>query len=466
MHKSLHNIIILFIAISITACSGSKSYYKKGKKLDESGLSLEAANFYIESLNRKRSNADAIIALKTTGQKVLDDKLATFYKNYSAERFHDAVYNYLDAQDFKSKVMQVGVSLNEAPYYADYYQKVKNIYIAELYDDAQEFLDQEQFDEAEELLNEVKMLDPKYKNVNTLHNFAFVEPKYRQALHNYDGQHYRKAYFLFKEINKYVPDGYKESKDYQQLALESAQFTIGILPFENATQVTSVESGISASTISAIHNLDDPFLKLVDRSQSDKILEEQLYNMSELVNQEYAQETGNALGTNAILVGKVITANKTDGKKRRERKNGWLGKEVKYVDITTGATKKKIVYSKVYYYEYEQERQINCTFQFQLISASTGEILASDIIEVTKRDHINYATFDGDARLLVPGFWKYLNKKDPSDKIYNSYSYKKAIDQKLKARRNLRSMSDLAGDLYEEVGEAVARQVGTYNPEL
>ena len=466
MFKSLPYILIIALATGISACSGSKSFYKKGKKLDESGLQVEAANFYIEALRRKSSNADAIIALKKTGQKVLDEKLATFYKNYSAERFKDAVYNYLDAQDFKSRVTQVGVSLDEAPYYQDYYVEAKDIYIAELYDEAQAFLDKEQFDEAKALLNEVKKLDPKYKNVNSLHNFAFVEPKYRQALHNYDAEHYRKAYFLFEEINNHVQEGYKESKAYQQLALESAQFTIGILPFENATNVAFLESGISASTIAAVHNLKDPFLKLVDRSQSDKILEEQLYNMSELVNQEYAVETGAALGTKAILVGKVISATKTDGKKRRERKNGWLGKEVKYIDVTTGAKKKKIVYSKVYYYEYEQVRELNCTFQFQLISASTGEILASDIIEMTKKDHINYATFDGDARLLVPGFWKYLNKKDPSDKIYNSYSYKKAIDRKLKARRNLRSMSDLSGDLYEDMGSEIARHIGLFNPEL
>ena len=69
-------------------------------------------------------------------------------------------------------------------------------------------------------------------------------------------------------------------------------------------------------------------------------------------------------------------------------------------------------------------------------------------------------------KILVPGVWKYLNKKDASDKIYNSYSYKKAIDKKLTARKTLRSMSDLSGDLYEEIGQKVANNIGAFNPEL
>ena len=74
MLRSIPSILLLMLLITLGSCSGSKSFYKKGQKLDESGLRLEAANFYIESLKRKNSNADAIIALKKTGQFVLDDK--------------------------------------------------------------------------------------------------------------------------------------------------------------------------------------------------------------------------------------------------------------------------------------------------------------------------------------------------------------------------------------------------------
>ena len=132
--------LLIITALSI-ACSGSNGLYKKGQKLDEAGLHYEASNFYIDALQRKSSNSDAILALKVTGQKVLDDYYAVFYQYYSDKNLKKAVYAYLEADNFKSKVTSVGVKLTSADYYEDYYKEVKTLYIHELYENAQkEFL--------------------------------------------------------------------------------------------------------------------------------------------------------------------------------------------------------------------------------------------------------------------------------------------------------------------------------------
>ena len=74
--------------------------YKKGVKLDEAGLHHEAAGFYINALQKKASNSDAIVALKKTGQKVLDDYLADFYQFYADKKHKKAVYAYHEASAF------------------------------------------------------------------------------------------------------------------------------------------------------------------------------------------------------------------------------------------------------------------------------------------------------------------------------------------------------------------------------
>ena len=456
--------IFLILAFFVLAgCSGSKSYYKKGQRLEESGLQTEAANFYIESLKRNKSNEKAIIALKKAGQQVLDERFSSFYKNYTDERYRDAVYAYQDAQTFKSKVEAVGVSLNEPVYYQDYYVEARNIYIAELYDRAQEFLEREAFADAENMLKEIKRLDPTYKDVNALSDFAFVEPKYRQALHEYDVSNFRKAYLIFKEINDRT-GGYKESLDYASLALESAQFPIGLLPIENKTRYRNLESGISGSIIRDIQALNDPFIKIIDRTNTETLLEEQFYNMSGAIDQSSVIETGTMLGSKAIFVGKVVNARVDEGKLVKNSRTGWLGKEVRYVD-EQGVKRTKLVFDKVYYYEYEQTNVVTLTFQYQLISTITGEVLISDLVEITKRDEMNYATFSGDTRYLYAGYWRNQYKRDPSDRRFSGYNEKRELDEKLNARKSIKSTQELTTDIYNQVGRDVASKLRGFNPE-
>lgn len=457
----------LFLTIALVAlfaaCSGSKSYFKKGFNLEKAGLTTEAADFYIESLKRNRTNEKSIIALKKIGQQVLDEQLQNFYRQYTDERYPDAVKTYREVENFKSKVEAVGVKLNAPEYYNDYYVEARDIYVAELYDKAQAFLDVEDFAQAERILKEIKILNPSFRNVSELSDFAFVEPKYRQALHAYDAKRYRQAYALFREINDRT-QGYKESQAYMELALESAQYAIGILPLENKTSVRNIESGISGSIIRDLKALNDPFLKIIDRTQTDILLQEQFYNITGAVDQSTARETGTLIGSNAILVGRVVSARKDEGKLMKYSRTGWLGKEVRYVD-NEGVKRTKLVFDKVYYYEFEQQNSVSFTFQYQLISTETGEVLISDQMEVTQQDKINYATFAGDSRLLYSGYWDNQFKNTPSDRRFASYNEKRDLDQKLKARQNISGVDKLIQDGFDRVGRAVAQKMKAFNPE-
>ena len=461
--KSHIPILILVASLAIAACSGSKSYYKKAANLEKAGLTTEAADFYIEALKRKRTNDKAIIALKKTGQAVLDEQLQNFYRQFTDERYADAVKTYRNADSFKARVEAVGVKLSAPEYYNDYYVEARDIYVAELYDKAQNYLDQEDFASAERTLKEIKILNPSFKNVSELSDFAFVEPKYRQALHAYDAKRYRQAYLLFKEITD-RSKGYKESQAYMELALESAQFAVGILPLENKTVISNIQSGISGSIIRDLKALNDPFLVIIDRTQTDVLLKEQFYNMSGAVDRSTARETGTLIGSDALFIGKVISARKEEGKLKKSSRTGWLGKEIRFVD-KEGVKRTKIVFDKVYYYEYEQQNTISITFQYQLISTETGEVLLSDQLEVTKQDKINYVTFNGDTRLLYAGYWENQFKNTSSDRRFSGYNEKKDLDQKLKSRTTINSLDELSKDGYDYIGKAIAQKMKTFNPE-
>lgn len=455
--------LILITALSI-ACSGSNGLYKKGQKLDEAGLHYEASNFYIDALQRKSSNSDAILALKVTGQKVLDDYYAVFYQYYSDKNLKKAVYAYLEADNFKNKVSSVGVKLTSVDYYEDYYKEVKTLYIHELYETAQKELDNEKFGDAELKLKEIQKLDPAFRDVSELTTFAFVEPKYRMAIRAFDKHEYRKAYFLFEEILKAAGD-YKECKDLKDIAQENARYTIGILKFENSTKVAGMESALSGSIVRDLMNLNDPFLIVIDRTNTEKLISEQKLGMTGIIDEGTAAKAGELLGAKAILVGKVVSAEKVSGRLRKQSKTGYIGKPVYRVNPETGKKYRDMVYSKVFYYDYKQENRVSCTFQYQLISTETGEILISDMVEKSVDDKIYYSMFNGDTKYLYKGTWTSQTKKNSNDKIYNSYSSKKEMDRQLKSKKSIRSVESLVNDLFKTISKDVSVKIKNYNPE-
>lgn len=437
--------------------------YKKGVKLDEAGMKEEATAYYIDALKRKATNVDAQIALKKTGQIVLDDYISDFHQKAGMGQTKASVYTYLKAEEFVQTVQEVGVNLEIDYMHQEEYKKVLKGYLKDLYTQAQNDFDQEAYASAEAKLKEIATLYPDYENVDELRNLAFVIPSYKKGLAFYDEEKYRKAYAEFLSIEE--RGGYRDSKDLMDICIEKGQYTIGLMKFENKSRNRGVEEGISSAIVRDIMNLNDPFLKVIDRRNTEALLKEQELAMTGTVSQQTAAKAGELLGAKAVLNGSVVSSVITQGKLNKSSRPGWISKKIKYKD-SEGKTKYRTEYNKVYYYEYQQVNEVNIVFQYQIISSETGQILVTDIIEETQSDKINYATFPGgDSRNLYSGQWTSQNKKNPADKVYNSYSAKRNLDRLLSASQTIQPTTKLLEQAYETIGIRVANKVKSITAE-
>ena len=59
MRSIAYIVPVIVIGITLAGCSGSKSYAKKAGKLDGSGLYAEAADMYLQAVQRNQKNVDA-----------------------------------------------------------------------------------------------------------------------------------------------------------------------------------------------------------------------------------------------------------------------------------------------------------------------------------------------------------------------------------------------------------------------
>jgi len=385
-------------------CSGSKAYTKKGTKLDEAGLYTEAAEMYLQALQRDPSNVDAKIGLKKTGQQVLNDKMSAFFKAFSmGDAKGSAVQAFLDGKAYMERVQRAGVSLEIAENYRRDFEEVKGQFLVELYTKGQDQLTAQDYKGAEATFAQIARLEPNYKDASSLQNIAYLEPLYRSGRQALDARQWRKAY---ADLDKVVSRdaAYKDASALRQQALAGGQYTIAVLPFTSSVRNrTDLAPKVQAYATTALTEVNDPFLKVVDRENMDRILEEQRLGLSGVVDEQTAVKVGNLMGAQAVLMGNVIDYQELPGTLRRSTKDGFESYRVKVADPNNPGQMMVVTkYRPVKYQEHYLENKVTVSVSYKLVSLETGEVLVSKIVDRTADDHAYYATYDGARENLFP----------------------------------------------------------------
>jgi len=400
--KRLISIGLLAATVAFAGCSGSKSFAKKGMKLDEAGLYAEAAAMFEESARRDQKNIDAKIGLKKTGQSLLNDKLSAFFKATAmGSAKGDAVAAYLDAKAYQERVGRLGVVLDIPDHYRTDFERVKGEHLVDLYNEGQALMAKEDYKGAEQVFAKIARLEPNYKDASSLQSIAYLEPLYRQGKSDLEAKAYRKAYgSLDKVVSRDA--AYKDAMALRQEALTKGQFTIAVLPFTTATKRQDIASRLQGQAITDLTGLRDPFLKVVDRENIERIMQEQRLSLSGVVDEATATRVGNLIGAQALLIGDVTDYREEPGQLRQSTKNGFESYPVQQVNKETGEKYFVTRYKPVSYSEHYQENKTRMAVNYRLISLETGEVLMSKSFEKEQGDHMYYATYTGNRDQLFP----------------------------------------------------------------
>lgn len=446
----LGHILLLAAAFGLVACSGSKSFAKKGAKLDEAGLYAEAASMYEQSAQRNLKNVDAKIGLKKTGQMLLNDKLSAFFKGMAMGTAKgEAVAAYLDAKTYQERIGRLGVVLEIPDHYKSDFERVKGEYLVELYNEGQGLMAKEDYKGAEAVFAKIARLEPNYKDAISLQSIAYLEPLYRQGRIDLEAGSYRKAYAsLDKVVAKDA--GYKDAAALRQECLTRGQYTIAVMPFSAESKRPDIAAKLQAHAISALTGTNDPFLRVVDRENMDRILEEQRLSLSGVVDEQTAVRAGNLLGAQAILIGSLADYREETGNLRRSTKDGFESYRVQQVNKETGEKYYVTKYKPVRYSEYYQENKAYVSFSFRLVSLETGEVLASQVVDRQSEDHAYYATYDGNRDLLFPAM---NGMADPRDRA------RRDLRDLLSASHEVKSGATLGGELTRTATAQLAQMV-------
>lgn len=464
--KRILQVLSLLLIVTLVACNGPKKLTKKGDQLSSAGIHKEAVEFYIKALNKDRAHVEARIGLKKSAQSVLGDYQSKFFKAYNNSDYKTAVYSYLEMEAFQKRLNSYNVDVEIPSHYKADFADAKEKYLKERFEKANELLSQENFKGAEGVFKEITTLEPDYggQDLDHLMEIAKLEPFYREGNLKLDADKNRDAYYAFKRIVD-VNSNYKDSKYKMEEALKLAQYPIAVLKFKNFSADGGAEAHITANFMDDLLKNRDPFLKVLDRSSMDQVLNEQYLAMNGWVSGSGAVKTGELLGAKAILSGKVLKVQKITKNPVAKTVKAYKKRVVRTFHKESNSYSTKTEYDKVSVQNYAGYTEVIVSFQFMLVSSETGEVLMSEIVEKRVRSEVDYNTYGGNYKELVPGDWKFTWKKLPTDRIETGRSAQKQFQSKFKGNRNLRGVMELSTEVYQSVGQTLAQRIKNYNPE-
>ncbi|MBN2173852.1 MAG: hypothetical protein JW731_06960 [Bacteroidales bacterium] len=456
MKKLLPFYLICFLIIA--GCA-SKRFTKKADKFEEAGLYQDAAEYYYEAAKRKDSNVDAKLGLRKNGQLVLENKLFEFNKAYQQADYKTSVYNFLDAEKYYNKIKSVGVNLDFPEIDRSHYIEAKEEYLQVRYAEGLDNLNREDFDAARKIFEEITEIDRNYKDAAENYKTAKYEPMYRDGISQLDNGLYRKAYYTFNGIIQGTGQ-YKQSSTLMDEAREKGTITILITDFSGSNyNEREYAKDITSNIKSQINSLDNPFIRVMDASGAPGSPSGNFFNGTEI-----DMQAANLAGIDALLIGNVDNVTLISGKLNKTIQPGYI-REVTKIKNEAGEEVEKINYHKTEYEEYSIRNQSGLEMNFKLVSTETSEILVSDAYTLSNADDAHYAKFKGDKNNLVPGYWKYKDRKSSEDVVKDEKGEIRKLKNLIGASQSIKSSVVLLNELINEATNRIKNKVDLYNPE-
>ena len=441
---------LLATALLLSGCRGAQYYYKSGNKYAKAHMLKESVTAYKQAIDRKPGRVKYRMAMDQQGNALLEE----LYTNYRFADGNDSlsIYKFLEAEKWRNYLKPyINTSRYEGFYDRDYADQLDR-FLSQKYIRAEKWIRTRQFDRAQYNLEEIKSLDPNYKEVQSLLEFSEVEPIYVQALDLFEGNKFREVHDLLQPMLKKYPKQ-EMLRKLEEQAIERGIYRLGIISDPNITgSQATMSAALQSAVISLIQKNDDPFLELLDRTNFEMLQQEQEAIINGTTNE--AAVTQELLAADAYLKVIITHVYENEGTLNQQTRRGW---ERYYVTTKNdeGEEVKKAMYKKVTYREFTKQNEASYDMQLAMVERATSRILWSESFHHEDKDEIHYVEFSGTGDLFS-GDWRYQNKEHPSDRRRNDSG---SMNRLVKANKRIQSTSSMRKDAISSLAQKAAAHV-------
>ncbi|MCW3076470.1 MAG: hypothetical protein JWO32_1079 [Bacteroidetes bacterium] len=395
--KIKSQIFILFVVALLASCTGTKKYFKAAERLEKQGLVNEAADYYLESLQRKPTNVEARIKLKEVGQKHVSNMAADFFRNYNTQQTEASLESFEHLKEFNTKTAALGISLDYPKEYEEDYQKAVESFCLKNYNHAYALVNQKKFADALTYIQKIKKYNPGYKTTQQLEIVSVCEPLYQNAVTCIENKNYSGALNLLTNI-KTKTDTYKDMQDL--LILASAQQTKSFILFAPKSSAEKEEKEIEAflfNNFNQVASQKFDYAKIINNTPFTFIPDVSAGNAA---NVDMIQAIRKATGADYFYTYDISNKKEYNSGAQKSFAKAFLKESI--VSGTVVTTE----YKPVDYTNIKASRSYSYQYNYKLINAYTNQIVSSQSQNVIAQDAIEFnefaKSFGGNINNLFP----------------------------------------------------------------
>lgn len=379
--KLICQIFLLSLAIAVTSCTGSKKYFKAAERLEKQGLVNEAAEYYLESLQRKPTNVEARIKLKDVGQKHVSNMASDFFRNVNTQQLEASLESYERMKEFTGKTAALEVVLDYPKGYDDDYQKAIETFCSKNYNLAYAMVNQKKYNEALGYIQKIKKYNQSYKTTPQLEVIAVCEPLYQNAVTCIENNNYPGALNLLSNI-KSKTDNYKDMQDL--LALASAQQTKSFMLFGPKSSNDRNEKEIEDYLFNNFNQVAAQkfdYAKIINNTPFTFIPDGNAANV------DLTQAIRKATGADYFYSYDISSPREFNSGPQKNYAKAYLKRTVVSGTVVT------VEYDPIDYANIKASRSYSYMFSYKLVNAYTGQIVSSQNMNVAGQDAVEYNEF-------------------------------------------------------------------------
>ena len=434
--KKNYPIFLLVVIIIFSACTGSKKYFKVAEQLEKQGLVNEAAEYYLEALQRKPTNVDARIKLKSVGQKHVSNLASDFFRDFNTQQTEASLESFEKLKDFTSKTAALDVVLDYPKPYEDDYQKAIETYCSKNYDQAYAMVNQKKYSDALTYITYIKKYNPNYKTTSQLEIVSYCEPLYQTAIISLENKNYGSALVPLSKI-KEKTENYKDYKELYELS--SAEQTKSFILIQPKTSTDNSEKEI-----------EDYLFNNFTQVTTQKLSAVKLIN-----NTPFDESTGSAdllsNNTNIDLIQAIRKATDADFfytydvSNKKELNNGPVktnytayNQTISIKNLTLTVTE----YQPINYNSVKGSRTYSYDYKYKIINAFTNQIVSSQTQNILAQDAVEYNEFTKAFNGNINNLFPYNPQQTALTAQYNPGNWRRLFS----AKNTLKSFDDLKSE--------------------
>jgi hypothetical protein len=422
------NVLWLFLSILFWgACSGSRKYFKAGEKLENQGLIDDAAEFYLEAVQRKNTNADARIKLKQTGQKYVSYLSSEFFRNYNLDQTEASLTSFEKLKSFTSRAGAAGVDLPYPSEYENDYNAAIEKYCVKNYALGVGLLKLKKYNDGLKYIQNVIKYNPEYKNVVALKTSAVCEPLYQNAISAIENKNYNQASTFLSSIQQNNSNSYKDSKELLDLCLTQQKKGLLLLKSNSSTEKNIAYYLFDSFSSSLANNLKTAYL--ISNGPFTYIPPGDIGNNIDLI-----QSIKKATGADYFYTYEV-----TNKQSQLVGPSMNLAKCFQRIVYRTNDGRIINDYRPVDYYQTIVKRNYSYQLKYTIINTNTNQITSSQNLAINMQDNVEYNQFANQAQANINDYFPY-NPTTSFGGLYDISGWRSLFS----ANRTVKSEDELA----------------------